>query len=355
MKALIAMSGGVDSSVAAFLTKQAGFDCIGCTMKLRANDENEENEENAKTCCTLEDAEDARSVAVRLGIPFYVFDFSADFRKEVVDRFISAYEKGETPNPCIDCNKYMKFERLFSRAETLGCDKLVTGHYARVVFEDGRFKLKKALDQNKDQSYVLYALNEEQLSHVLFPLGELRKEETRRIAETQGFLNARKKDSQDLCFVPDGDYAAAIERFTGKSPLPGNFVDQNGKILGRHKGIVYYTVGQHKGLGLVTDEPLYVKKILPQKNEIVLCRNEELFEKEVFVRNLHFIGKEPDAPFYACVKVRYRHKEQPAAVCPLGNGRARIVFEDPQRAPTPGQAAVFYRDDEVLGGGIITQ
>ena len=349
-KALIAMSGGVDSSVAALLTVRAGYDCIGCTMQL--HDESDEPVEG--TCCTTADAEDARAVAFRLGMPYYVFNFKDDFRKTVIGDFIDCYEHGRTPNPCIECNRKMKFDKLYERAKILSCDKIVTGHYARVVFEDGRYKLKKALDPKKDQSYVLYCLTQEQLAHTLFPLGGMTKDQTRAVAAEAGFYNARKKDSQDLCFVPDGNYARAIEKFTGKKPQPGDFVDRSGKVLGRHKGIIFYTVGQHKGLGIVSETPYYVLKIDAAKNEILLGSNEDLFTKTAFVRDLHLItGEDPAGPFEASVKIRYRHPEQPATVTPLGGGRAMIVFDEPQRAITPGQAAVMYRGDEVLGGGVI--
>lgn len=350
-KALIAMSGGVDSSVAALLTKEAGCDCIGCMMKLR---ESEETPSGARSCCTLDDAEDARAAAARIGIPFYVFNFTKEFEEKVVRHFIGCYLCGMTPNPCIECNKHLKFDLLFERALALGCDRIVTGHYARVVFENGEYKLKKATDDKKDQSYVLYRLTQEQLAHVLFPLGKMTKEETRRIAEEHGFVNARKPDSQDICFVPDGKYAEFIKEHTGKEIEKGNFIDGQGNVLGRHKGIVYYTVGQHKGLGLVTDVPLYVKAILPETNEIVLAENEDLFTSSARLHDLHFISPNPPAgPFEADVKIRYRHKAQRAAVTPDGNGGAEVRFSEPQRAVTPGQAAVFYDGDTVLGGGVI--
>ena len=244
------MSGGVDSSVAAYLMKQRGFDCIGVTMKLFSNEEI--GCSRAKTCCSLEDVEDARSVAYRLGIPYYVFNFTEDFGRQVIDRFVAAYENGATPNPCIDCNRYLKFERLYRRASELGCDRVATGHYARIEKQGDRYLLKKASDESKDQSYVLYAMTQEQLAHTAFPCGALNKTQTRQIAEEQGFLNAEKPDSQDICFVPDGDYAAFIRRYTGKSYPDGPFVTTRGEIIGRHRGIIHYTVGQRKGLGVRT-------------------------------------------------------------------------------------------------------
>lgn len=268
-KAVIAMSGGVDSSVAALLTKQKGYDCIGATMKLHSGTDFY----SEKACCTADDAEDARSVAVSLGIPFYVLDFTADFDREVIKKFISSYESGATPNPCIECNNHLKFERLLDKMSELGFDYIVTGHYARIEFDEqkNRYILKKALDLTKDQSYVLYGLNQNQLSHILFPLGSLTKTETRKIAEENGFINANKHESQDICFVPDGDYVSFIKNYTKKEYPCGNFVDLKGNVLGEHKGIIKYTVGQRRGLGLALPRPMYVCKKDVEKNEVVLC------------------------------------------------------------------------------------
>lgn len=350
-KALIAMSGGVDSSVAAYLTKQRGYECIGCMMKLYSN---EEIAAGSRTCCTSEDAEDARSVAFRLGIPFYVFNMSDMFREKVIDKFIDCYENGITPNPCIDCNRYMKFEKLYERATVLGCDAIVTGHYARIEKADTGYVLKKAADPDKDQSYVLYALTQDQLSHTMFLLGDQTKEETRKIAEEMGFINAAKPDSQDICFVPDGDYAAAIKRFSGREYECGKFVDRNGNVLGDHKGIVHYTIGQRKGLGISSTEPYYVCDIKLETNEVVLGRNEDLFTAQVNVCDVNRIVPYKDGDTVrAKAKIRYRQKEQDATVTFLPEGRAKIVFDEPQRAVTKGQAAVFYDKDVVIGGGTI--
>ena len=348
-KVLIAMSGGVDSSVAAFLMKEQGCECIGATMKLFHNEDI--GVSRTKTCCSLEDVEDARLVALRLGIPYYVFNFSDDFKGQVIDRFISSYERGATPNPCIDCNRYLKFERLYERARILGCDAIVTGHYARIEQENGRWLLKKSLDESKDQSYVLYSLTQDQLAHTRLPLGAMHKSETRRIAEEQGFYNADKPDSQDICFVPDGDYAGFIARYTGRDCPAGDFVAESGRVLGRHKGIVHYTVGQRKGLGIAADAPLYVKRI---DNRVVLSGNDALFSRELTANDFNWIAYDvPPRELRATARVRYHQREQAATVTVLGDGHVHLVFDEPQCAITPGQAVVLYDGDTVLGGGTI--
>ena len=270
-KAIIAMSGGVDSSVAALLTKESGDQCIGATMKLFHNEDVGIKRE--KTCCSLDDVEDARNVCYRMGIRYYVFNFSERFKEDVMDRFVDAYEHGSTPNPCIDCNRYLKFDKMFQRMRELEYDYIVTGHYARVEYDEekNRYLLKKAVDDTKDQSYVLYMLTQEQLAHISLPLGGLRKTEVREIAEKHGFVNARKHDSQDICFVPDGDYAKFIEQYTGRKSIPGDFVDTEGNILGKHKGIIHYTLGQRRGLGIPAASRLYVCDISPKTNQVVLA------------------------------------------------------------------------------------
>ena len=351
-RALIAMSGGVDSSVAALLTAREGYECIGCTMRLF--DSADAALPAERTCCSLDDAEDARSVAFRLGMPFYVFNFTQDFRREVMDPFVEAYRRGLTPNPCIECNRTMKFAKLLRRAEELGCARLVTGHYARVEREDGRWLLKKALDESRDQSYVLYMLTQAQLERVRFPLGGLTKKQVRAIAEENGFVNAAKPDSQDICFVPDGDYAAMIRRRTGGELTPGDFVDLDGNVLGPHRGIECYTVGQRRGLGLSFGEPMYVHSIRPEDNAVVLAPDSALYTTRVCVPAFHWIsGEAPSAPIRARAKIRYRHRERDVTVIPTPEGGAELVFDEPQRAVTPGQAAVVYDGDTVLGGGTI--
>ncbi len=347
------MSGGVDSSVAAYLMREAGFDCVGVQMKLFENEDAGLSRESA--CCSLESAEDARRVAFGLDMPFYVWNFSDEFRCEVIDRFAAAYAAGRTPNPCIDCNRYLKFGALLRRARTLGFDALATGHYARVEKSGGQYLLKKAGDETKDQSYVLYMLSQAELSLLRLPLGELRKSETRQIAARQGFAVARKPDSQDLCFAPDGDYAAAAERALGRAFAPGDFVDAEGRVLGRHAGIGRYTLGQRRGLGISNEAPLYVCGIEPAENRVVLGGPEALLSRTLEANDFNWIaGRAPDGPLRARAKVRYRQPEQPATVTPTGPDSVRVVFDEAQRAITPGQIVVLYDGDIVLGGGTIT-
>ncbi len=351
-RVLVAMSGGVDSSVAARLLRDRGDVCVGCTMKLYHNEDI--GLSRGHTCCSLDDVEDARAVAWGLGMDYYVFNLSRDFREKVMEPFAESYCRGETPNPCIDCNRCLKFARLFDRADDLGCQYVATGHYARIQERDGRFVLKKALDESKDQSYVLYSMTQAQLARTLFPLGELSKPQVRALAEEGHFVNAHKPDSQDICFAPDGDYAGAIGRILGKVPPPGDFVDQAGRVLGQHRGIIHYTLGQHRGLGISLGERQYVLAIRPDKNQVVLGPESALFHREAEVAAVHWIsGETPKAPIRLKAKLRYRQREQPALAIPMEDGGVRLVFDEPQRAPTPGQAAVFYDGDEVLGGGVL--
>ena len=343
MKALIAMSGGVDSSVAAKLTKEAGYECVGCTMKLF--DTAEEN-----------NADDARKVAGRLGMDFYVLDLQDDFRCRVIDKFIDCYSRGVTPNPCIDCNKNLKFGKLLQKADELGCDHIVTGHYARVEHDSNtdKYLLRKGLDVSKDQSYVLYTLTQEQLSHILFPLGELTKAQVRELAESGGFDNANRPESQDICVVPDGDYAAVIRKYADCEFPDGDYVDLEGNVIGKHKGIIHYTIGQTRGLGQAFGEKRYVCRIDAEKNQVVLGHNEDVFSSYAKATDFNWIsGKPPEGEIRCRVRVRYKQKEQWATVRPLGEDAAEIFFDEPQRAITPGQAAVLYDEDVVLGGGTL--
>ena len=357
MKALIAMSGGVDSSVAALLTTEKRCDCIGCTMKLwDLPGEEDAQLKGSKTCCSLDDTEDARSVAYRLGMPFYAFNYKDEFRESVICPFASDYEHGRTPNPCIECNRFLKFGKLYERAMQLGCETIVTGHYARIERgPDGRYLLKKGLDPSKDQSYVLHCLTQEQLAHTYFPLGELTKDTVRQIAAEHGFVNANKPDSQDICFVPDGDYAKVVERYgAGEGTAPGRFVDLEGRPIGTHRGLIHYTIGQRKGLGNTWGKPVFVVAIDPAANTVTLGDSADLFRREVRVSQFHWIaGEPPAAPIRCTAKLRYRQAEQPAVADPAGDGRVTLVFDEPQRAPTPGQYAVLYDGDTVLGGGRI--
>ena len=353
-KALIAMSGGVDSSVAACLMKEAGYDCIGATMKLFHNDDIGISEDSG--CCSVDDMEDARSVASSLGMPYYVFNFSDRFREEVMDKFVCAYENGITPNPCIECNRRLKFEYLHTRAKELGYDYVVTGHYSIIEYNHttGRYELKKASDPAKDQSYVLYSMTQEQLSHTIFPLGTLSKPEVRKLAEAHGFINADKGDSQDICFVPSGKYTDFIECYTGKTYPEGDFVDMDGNVLGRHKGIIRYTIGQRKGLGLSLKEPMYVVKVEPETNTVVLGRDSDLFTTTLTAKNINLISVDNlYTPMRVKARVRYKHVEQWATVTQLDEDTIKVVFDEPQRAITKGQAVVLYDGDTVVGGGTI--
>ena len=350
----VAMSGGVDSSVAALLLQQAGHKISGVNLRMFHNEDL--GQSPGKTCCSLADAEDAGLVARRLGAPFYVFDVSQVFRSTVIRDFIEEYQNGRTPNPCAVCNQTVKFGALLDRVRVLGADYLATGHYARVEQDaaTGRYLLKRGLDRSKDQSYFLYMLTQEQLAHTLFPLGGLEKTQVRQLAEAHGLVNAHKHDSQDICFVPDGDYAAFIERTVGTPSLPGNFVDQKGQVLGHHRGIIRYTHGQHKGLGLSTSEPLYVLEKDAVSNTIRLGLDSDLWSQTLTAEQFNWVSiPEPTEPIAVTVKTRYSQREAAAIARSLPGGRCQVTFEEPQRAITPGQAVVLYQEEIVVGGGTI--
>ena len=350
-KAMIAMSGGVDSSVAAYLMQEAGFDCIGGTMLLC-------DETLLGKADIPSPARDASLVAERLHMPFYVFEECSAFCQKVVEPFISAYEQGLTPNPCIFCNKQIKFGLLLDKALSLGCDYIVTGHYAKIRRDEatGRFLLYKAPDENKDQSYFLAGLRQDQLSHVLFPLGELTKEQVRQIAAEQGFVTATKKDSQDICFIPDGAYFSFMKRYTGKNYPQGDYLDLSGKVVGKHQNAVSYTLGQRKGLGVALGAPMYVCAKDMENNTVTLGPEKELFATTLIAEDVNFLPFETlEAPITVTAKARYRHKPQEATVYPMEDGKMKVVFSAPQRALTPGQAVVLYDGDLVVGSGTITE
>ena len=354
-RALIAMSGGVDSSVAACLMQQAGYDCTGITMRLTHNETL--GQSGYQTCCSEKDIEDAAEVAFALDMPYQVLDFTADFRAQIIEKFIRVYEAGGTPNPCIDCNRVMKFDKLLNYALEHGYEWVVTGHYARIEpGENGRWLLKKALDPAKDQSYVLYNLTQHQLAHVLFPLGGMSKPDVRKLAESMHFVNARKHDSQDICFVPDGDYVKFMEQYTGKHYPAGDFLDESGRVVGKHRGAVCYTLGQRKGLGLAMGAPVYVCGKDMEKNTVTVGPNEALFSSALRGNNwVWYPFPDLTEPVRVTVKTRHSQTEQPGTIYPEADGFARVEFDAPQRAVTPGQAVVVYQGDLVVGGGTITE
>ena len=348
------MSGGVDSSVAAWLMLKSGYRCEGTTMRLYSNADI--GLDNFHSCCSQRDIDDASEVAFQLDIDYEVLDFTMDFRAQIMEKFVRTYESGGTPNPCVDCNRYMKFDKLLRFAKEKGLEYVVTGHYARIDCDpaSGRYLLKKALDKSKDQSYVLFMLTQEQLAHTQFPLGEMSKSEVRAIAGELGFCNARKHDSQDICFVPDGDSVQFMEQFSGRTYPPGDFLDMDGHIVGRHRGAVRYTPGQRKGLGLAMGEPVYVCKKNMAANTVTVGPEKALYSRVAYAGEMNWIAIPTlEKPLRLKARTRYRQEEKWAFVYPEADGRVRVEFEEAQRAVTVGQALVLYDGDTVVGGGTI--
>lgn len=353
-KVAVGMSGGVDSSVAAYLLKEQGYEVIGVNMKMWHGGDTDTAKENS--ACGMSAVEDAQKVADMLGIPFYVADFEKEFKSCVVDYFVEEYLRGRTPNPCNACNRFVKWEALMQKGAKMGADYIATGHYARIEkLPCGRYAVKNSVTAKKDQTYALYGLTQEQLAHTLMPDGDYTKEEIRDIAVKLGLPVAAKPDSQDICFIPDGDYAAFLEREAPERLLgEGDFVGMDGRVLGRHKGITHYTIGQRKGLGLSMGHPVFVAGISKETNEVLIGENEDLYARQILCDKINYMAMEDlSEPRRAVVKVRYAHKGSACLLEKLPDGRVKCTFDEPVRAPAPGQAAVFYEDGYVLGGGTI--
>lgn len=351
-KVVIGMSGGVDSSVAAYLLKKQGYDVIGITMQIWQEDK--EFEEREGGCCSLSAVDDARRVANKLEIPFYVLNFRDSFKKNVIDYFIDEYVNGRTPNPCIACNKYLKFDELLRKAEGIGAEYVATGHYAKIEERDGRNLLIRSDDGRKDQTYALYNMTQYQLAHTLMPCGEYTKDKIREIAKEIGLDVHNKKDSEEICFIPDNNHGKYIEETLPGKIQSGNFIDKNGNILGKHKGIVYYTIGQRKGLGLAMGRPVFVTDINPLTNEVIIGPEEDIFKTDLLCKDMNFIAIDKlENEMKVEAKIRYSAKPADAVIRPMDNGRVRVSFKEKQRAITKGQSVVFYSNDIVVGGGVI--
>lgn len=353
-KVVIGMSGGVDSSVAAYLLQKAGYEVVGVTMQIWQDESDYVQEENGG-CCGLSAVDDARRVATTLGIPYYVMNFKSEFKEKVIDYFVQEYIEGRTPNPCIACNRYVKWESLLKRSLDIGAEFIATGHYARIEqLPNGRFTLRKSATLAKDQTYALYNLSQYQLAHTLMPVGEYTKDEIREIAENISLRIANKPDSQEICFIPDDDYAGFIEDSSPGINRPGNFINTKGEVIGQHKGIIHYTVGQRKGLNLSMGKPVFVVEVRPETNEVVIGDNEDVFSSVLYANNLNFMSIENlEGEMDVDAKIRYSHQGAKATIHKIGDDMIECVFKEPQRAITPGQAVVFYDGDYIVGGGTI--
>jgi tRNA-specific 2-thiouridylase len=354
-KVVVGMSGGVDSSVAAWLLKEQGYEVIGVTMQIWQDEDTSTQEENGG-CCGLSAVEDARRVAWDLGIPYHVMNFKQEFQSQVIDYFMDEYERGRTPNPCIACNRYVKWESLLKRSLAIGANYIATGHYAQIdKLPNGRYALKKSVTAAKDQTYALYNLTQDQLSHTLMPVGAYSKDQIRELAEKIELKVANKPDSQEICFIPDNDYAGFIEESRGQKLPEGNFVDLDGQIIGRHKGITHYTVGQRKGLNLSMGHPVFVVEIRPETNEVVIGKGEDVFSSTLRASQINWMAIDGlhGEKRRVLAKIRYSHKGAKCTITEVENGVVECKFDEPQRAITPGQAVVFYEDDYVVGGGTI--
>lgn len=354
-KVVVGMSGGVDSSVAAYLLKEQGYDVIGVTMQIW-QDEDPIDAGREGGCCGLSAVDDARRVANALEVPYYVMNFKKEFKENVMNYFIQEYLQGRTPNPCIACNRYVKWEALLQRSLNIGADYIATGHYARIIqLENGRYTIQKSITEAKDQTYALYNLTQEQLSHTLMPVGNYYKDEIRKIAEQIDLRVSAKRDSQEICFIPDNDYAGFIQKETsGQVPPPGNFVSVEGEVLGIHRGITHYTIGQRKGLNLSMGHPVFVTEIRPKTNEVVIGESEDVFQNMLCCNQINFMAiPDLDGEMRATAKIRYAHKGAPCLLRRSGEDEITVIFDEPQRAITPGQAIVFYDENIILGGGTI--